>query len=80
MINGRFLNSCEYVLGAGTTSRIVMAGDKTQDIGSLIHVGSFTLTLEFTNHFDNTVWGYVQWIMDLRLDPSKAISGMKYAL
>ncbi|KAH7658696.1 DNase I-like protein [Dioscorea alata] len=55
-IGSQFLDSFEFLPAVGTTGEIIMAWDKNQVSGSLIHIGSFSITTEFTNHFDNSIW------------------------
>ena len=55
-IGGGLLDSFEYIPASGSAGGIIMAWDNSQVSGSLKHVGSFSLTIEFTNRVDNSVW------------------------
>ncbi|KAH7687154.1 Exodeoxyribonuclease III protein [Dioscorea alata] len=55
-IGSRHLDSFHFLPASGTSGGIIMAWDKNLLSGSLIHSGVFSLTLEFSNRLDNSVW------------------------
>lgn len=55
-IGGKYLDSFEFIPTFGSAGGIIMSWDSSKVIGSLIHSGTFSLTLKFTNKFDNITW------------------------
>ena len=54
-IGGGLLDSFEYIPASGSAGGIIMAWDNSQVSGSLKHIGSFSLTIEFINQVDNSI-------------------------
>ncbi|KAH7684024.1 RNA-directed DNA polymerase protein [Dioscorea alata] len=55
-IGGSRLNTFDFILAIGSAGGIILAWDSSQVVGTLLHKRSFSITLEFTNQSDNTIW------------------------
>ncbi|KAH7651412.1 DNA-(apurinic or apyrimidinic site) lyase protein [Dioscorea alata] len=53
-IGGSRLNFFDFIPANGSAGGIILAWDSSQVSGTLLHKGSFSITLEFTNQSDNT--------------------------
>ncbi|KAH7676675.1 RNA-directed DNA polymerase protein [Dioscorea alata] len=55
-IGGARLNAFEFLPAQGTAGGIIIAWDTSQTVGSLIHKGTFSITVKFSNTDNNSSW------------------------
>ncbi|KAH7690203.1 RNA-directed DNA polymerase protein [Dioscorea alata] len=55
-ISGVRLNSFEFLHAQGTAGGIIVAWDRSQAIGTLIHKGTYSISIEFSNTSNNSTW------------------------
>ncbi|KAH7683750.1 DNase I-like protein [Dioscorea alata] len=56
LIGGSRLNTFEFLPALDTAGGIIIAWDHSQVIGTQIHKGTFSITIEFTNQANNSIW------------------------
>ncbi|KAH7677378.1 RNA-directed DNA polymerase protein [Dioscorea alata] len=55
-IGGKCIDTFEFLPALGTAGGIIIAWDRSQVIGSLIHKRKFSITIGFSNSFNNSNW------------------------
>lgn len=56
LFGGSRLNTFDFLPALGSVGGIIIAWDRSQFNGTLIHKGTYSITKEFTNQSDNSIW------------------------